>query len=166
MKEKRRTPRSLYAILAVLAVLAVYFVVSRRPFEHHRLGTCTAEVSGISRTWTVEGTKDAVRKITLELRQARSEAAAEEQAMAMAGNEISLIKNSTAVHVAFLEEEENTLCVTITIDPSKLDASDYTYFNANDLVVLGTINWQDSGVTEVLAAIQLDGTGAVCTFAP
>jgi hypothetical protein len=166
MKEKRRTPRSLYAILAVLAALAAYFFISRRPFEHHRLGTCTAEVSGTSRTWTVEGTKDAVRKITLELRQARSEAAAEEQAMAMAGNEIALIKNSTAVQVTFFEEDENTLCVTMTIDPSELEASDYTYFNANNLVVLGTINWQESGVTEVLAAIQLDGTGAVCTFAP
>ena len=159
MTREREIPSSLYWILAVLAGVFLFTFVYVLPSTH--IGTCTAAVDDIRRTWTVEGSKNHVDTIILEMIQRKKSDDASVQALALAGNQLQLIQKSRAVRVTF-DTSEDEVVVTIHILPSKLISSDYEYLNANHLAVLGTINWKTSGVNEVMAAIQNDGTGASC----
>jgi hypothetical protein len=162
MKEHNRTiPESMYAILAIVIAIGLYIVFAMHETQSTRIGTCSGNYNSMSRTWTVSGTRTSVTKIELVLEEdADSNLSASDQALSMAGTDISLIRDSKAVSVSFQEENEK-ISVTITIDPEYLTSNDYTYLNANDLVVIGTMDW-NRGVSEALAAIENDGTGTGC----
>ena len=162
MKEHNRTiPGSMYAILAIVIAIGLYIAFAMQETQSTRIGTCSGSYNSMSRTWTVSGTRTSVTKIELVLEEdADSNLSASDQALSMAGTDISLIRDSKAVSVSFQEENEK-ISVTITIDPEYLTSNDYTYLNANDLVVIGTMDW-NRGVSEALAAIENDGTGTGC----
>jgi len=162
MKEHNRTiPGSMYAILAIVIAIGLYIAFAMQETQSTRIGTCSGSYNSMSRTWTVSGTRTKVTKIELVLEEdADSNLSASDQALSMAGTDISLIRDSKAVSVSFHEENEK-ISVTITIDPEYLTSNDYTYLNANDLVVIGTMDW-NRGVSEALAAIENDGTGTGC----
>lgn len=162
MKEHNRTiPGSMYAILAIVIAIGLYIAFAMQETQSTRIGTCSGSYNNMSRTWTVSGTRTKVTKIELVLEEdADSNLSASDQALSMAGTDISLIRDSKAVSVSFQEENEK-ISVTITIDPEYLTSNDYTYLNANDLVVIGTMDW-NRGVSEALAAIENDGTGTGC----
>lgn len=162
MKEHNRTiPESMYAILAIVIAIGLYIAFAMQETQSTRIGTCSGSYNSMSRTWTVSGTRTKVTKIELVLEEdADSNLSASDQALSMAGTDISLIRDSKAVSVSFQEENEK-ISVTITIDPEYLTSNDYTYLNANDLVVIGTMDW-NRGVSEALAAIENDGTGTGC----
>lgn len=162
MKEHVRTiPKSMYAILALMMILSLYIIFTMHQTRTTRIGTCSTVYDGVSRTWTVSGTRTSVKKIEIVLQEdVNSSVSSDQQALAIAGNSISLIRSSKAVSVSFLEENKK-ISVNITIDPEYLTSSDYSYLNANGLVVIGTID-RNNGVNEALAAIENDGTGASC----
>ncbi len=163
MKERNRTiPGSMYLILAIVVAIGFYIAYAAHETRSTRIGTCTGTYNNMSRTWTVSGTRTSVNKIELVLEEdANSNLSASDQALSMAGTDIGLIRDSKAVTVSFQEQNEK-ISVTITIHPEYLSSNDYTYLNANGLVVIGTINWNSYGVNEVLAAIENDGTETSC----
>ncbi len=165
----------IYVLLAVIAAIVLlfelYYHSSRTVTMHAQCGSDQVQ-DGDTYVYHLYGNQNRVNEVRLEITRkisadvSQDETASAEQAMELAGENISEIRNSSAVTVSYEvtdQEDEHYLTVTITVLPEYLTSSDYDYLNANSLILFGTIRWDTVSMQEA-AGILSSEDSLSCTF--